>query len=212
MHRSYLQFAGTNWQSNERLEFLGDSVLNFVVAEYLWTRYPQMEEGELTKLRSRLVNRKILAQQAKEIALLDFLFLSPSAVQSIGSGSDSILADAFEAVIGAIFLDGGLNPARAFVRRLLLVNHEVFQSAFADDNYKSALLEHAQGNALGIPRYVVTREEGPEHDRRFTVEVLVGPHVLGEGTGRTKKDAEQAAAARALEKINSQKTVEPQTS
>ena len=186
-------------------------MLNFIVAEHLWSAYPTMEEGDLTKLRSRLVNRKILAQRAKDIALIDFLFLSASAAQSIESGSDSILADAFEAVLGAIYLDGGLRPARSFVQRLLLADQEVFQSAFADDNYKSALLEYAQSKSLGVPRYAVVREEGPEHDRRFTVDVVIGNENFGEGTGRSKKDAEQAAAMRALEKILPKQSVHAQS-
>ena len=107
IHRSYLQFIDEQWDSNERLEFLGDAILNFVVAEHLFRTYPDMEEGNLTKLRSRLVNRKILAQRAKDLHLSDFLLLSSSAAQSIDSGSESIIADAFESIIGALYLDGG---------------------------------------------------------------------------------------------------------
>jgi ribonuclease III len=199
MHRSYLQFLEEEWDSNERLEFLGDAILNFVVAEYLFEKFPDREEGYLTKVRSRLVNRRVLAQQAKEIHLSEFLLLSSSAAQSIDSGSESILADAFESVIGAIYLDGGLKMARIFVHTQLLKNEEVFQSALLDDNYKSGLLEYAQARSLGVPRYLVVREEGPEHDRRFTVEVLLNMQSLGTGTGRNKKEAEQAAAAQALE-------------
>ncbi|MBI4429379.1 MAG: ribonuclease III [Ignavibacteriales bacterium] len=202
LHRSYLQLAGGQWNSNERLEFLGDAVLNFLVADYLHSVHPGMEEGELTKYRSRLVNRKILAQRAKEFRISDFLFLSSSAAQSIDSGSESILADAFEAIIGALYLDGGMEAARAFVHRTILSKEHVLMGARADDNYKSTLLEYAQGRALGIPRYAVVREEGPEHDRRFTVEVFVGSRSYGTGSGRSKKDAEQAAAAMAISKIS----------
>lgn len=201
MHRSYLQFLKEEWDSNERLEFLGDAVLNFVVAEYLFEKYPDHEEGYLTKVRSRLVNRKVLAQQAREIHLSDFLLLSSSAAQSIGSGSESILADAFEAVIGAMYLDGGLKTARTFIHAQLLMNEEVFQSALFDDNYKSGLLEYAQAHSFGIPRYMVVHEEGPEHDRRFTVEVFLNMQSLGSGTGRNKKEAEQAAAAQAMRRL-----------
>ncbi|HVN48597.1 MAG TPA: ribonuclease III [Bacteroidota bacterium] len=201
MHRSYLQFLEETWDSNERLEFLGDAILNFIVAEYLFEKYPDHEEGYLTKVRSRLVNRKALAQQAREIHLSEFLLLSSSAAQSIDSGSESILADAFEAVIGAMYLDGGLKTARTFIRAQLLTNDEVFQCALLDDNYKSGLLEYAQAHSFGIPRYMVVREEGPEHDRRFTVEVLVNMQTLGTGTGRNKKEAEQAAAAQAMERL-----------
>jgi ribonuclease-3 len=183
------------------LEFLGDAVLSFVVAEHLYLMYPEMEEGELTKLRSRLVNRKILAQRAKDLRLSEYMLLSSSAAQSVDSGSESIIADAVESVIGAIYLDGGLNAARAFISTTLLENTEVFNSAMADDNYKSTLLEYAQARSLGIPRYTVIHEEGPEHDRRFTIEVSIGVHSCGSGFGRSKKEAEQAAAARAIEYI-----------
>ncbi len=203
LHRSYLQFADEKWDSNERLEFFGDAILNFIVAEHLFHTYPEMEEGSLTKLRSRLVNRKILAQRAKDMQLSDFLLLSSSAAQSIGSGSDSILADAFEAIVGALYLDGGLSAARKFIHATLLSNPDVFNTALTDDNYKSALLEYAQARSLGVPRYAVVREDGPEHDRRFTVEVLIGLQTAGVGSGRSKKDAEQAAAAQALDRIQS---------
>jgi ribonuclease-3 len=201
LHRSYLQFLEAPWNSNERLEFLGDAILNFIVAEHLFTTYPEMEEGELTKLRSRLVNRKILAQRAKDLHLSDYLLLSSSAAQSIDSGSESIIADAVESVIGALYLDGGLEAARKFIYVTLLKNREVFNSAMADDNYKSTLLEYTQARSLGIPRYSVLQEEGPEHDRRFTIEVLIGEQSYGSGFGKSKKEAEQAAAARALEHI-----------
>jgi ribonuclease-3 len=202
LHRSYLQYLSPQAQSNERLEFLGDAVLNSVVADFLYSNHPSMEEGDLTKVRSRLVNRKALAQRAKELRISEFLLLSSSAVQSVGSGSDSILADAFEAIIGALYLDGGLKAAQAFVTRTLLSDTGVLTSAMTDDNYKSALLEYAQGHSLGVPRYAIVREDGPDHDRRFTVEVFLGPDSLGSGTGRSKKDAEQSAAAQALERIN----------
>lgn len=202
LHRSYLQYLGPNVQSNERLEFLGDAILNSLVADYLYRRYPSLEEGDLTKIRSRLVNRKSLALRAKELHLSDYMLLSSSALQSVDSGSDSILADAFEAVIGALYLDGGLNAARTFVLGVLLSHTGILSSALTDDNYKSALLEYAQGRSMGVPRYVVVKEDGPDHDRRFTVEVFLGSESLGVGSGRSKKDAEQAAAAQGLEHIN----------
>ena len=201
LHRSYLQFLEEPWSSNERMEFLGDAILNFIVAEHLFITYPGMEEGELTKLRSRLVNRKILAQRAKDLHLSDYLLLSSSAAQSIDSGSESIIADAIESVIGALYLDGGLEAARKFIYATLLKNTEVFNSAMADDNYKSTLLEYTQAHSLGIPRYTVIHEDGPEHDRRFTIEVSIGAQTYGSGFGRSKKEAEQVAAARALEHI-----------
>jgi ribonuclease-3 len=205
IHRSYLQLIDERWESNERLEFLGDAILSFVVAEHLYRTYPEMEEGNLTKLRSRLVNRKILAQRSKDLHLSDFLLLSTSAAQSIDSGSESIIADAFESIVGALYLDGGFAAAKRFIYASLLENLEVFNSAMMDDNYKSALLEYVQARSLGIPRYAVTQEEGPEHDRRFTVEVTISTHSWGVGSGRSKKEAEQSAAANALERIQQQK-------
>jgi ribonuclease III len=201
LHRSYLPFIGEQWNSNERLEFLGDAILNFVVAEHLFLTYPDMEEGDLTKLRSRLVNRKILAQRAKDLHLSEYLLLSSSAAQSVDSGSESIIADAVESVIGALYRDGGLKAAQKFIYVTLLKNTEVFNSAMADDNYKSTLLEYTQARSLGIPRYAVILEEGPEHDRRFTIEVSIGAQSYGSGFGRSKKEAEQAAASRAIEYI-----------
>jgi ribonuclease-3 len=214
LHRSYLQYLGPNVKSNERLEFLGDAILNFLVAEYLYRLYPLMEEGDLTKVRSRLVNRKSLAQRAKDLRLSDYLLLSSSALQSVDSGSDSILADAFEAIIGALYIDGGLPAAHDFVSRSLLSSAAILNSALTDDNYKSALLEYAQARSLGVPRYAILREDGPDHDRRFTIEVFLGPESLGTGTGKSKKDAEQAAAAQAIERIhsNSTATTEPKQS
>ncbi|MBI4418673.1 MAG: ribonuclease III [Ignavibacteriales bacterium] len=203
LHRSFLPQLDEGWNSNERLEFLGDAVLNFLVAEYLHSENPGMEEGDLTKLRSRLVNRRILAQVARELRLAEFLLLSASAAQSLDQGSESILSDALEAIIGALYLDGGIDPAREFVGKTLLRSHTL-QVALTDDNYKSALLEYTQAEGLGIPRYVIMREEGPDHDRRFTIEVYVGQERCGVGVGRSKKEAEQAAAAQALERFQQQ--------
>jgi ribonuclease III len=148
-----------------------------------------------------LVNRRILAQRSKELHVSEFLLLSSSAAQSVDSGSESIIADAFESIIGALYLDGGLSAARKFIYSSLLKNPEVFNTAMTDDNYKSALLEYAQARSLGVPRYSVTLEEGPEHDRRFTVEVSIAAQPWGTGSGRSKKEAEQSAAAYALDHI-----------
>lgn len=207
VHRSYLQFIEIpDLQSNERLEFLGDSILNMVVAERLFTMYPDAEEGELTVMRARLVNRKALVTYAKKIHLRDFLLLSNSAAQATEKGSDTILADAYEAVIGAMYLDGGLEEAKRFVYRQLTsaLNEGTLQET--DDNYKSALLEYAQANGRSLPRYVITKEEGPDHDRTFTVEVTLGEGPSGVGTGKNKKQAEQAAAEHALAQLGVKQT------
>jgi ribonuclease-3 len=202
VHRSYLQQLPPDARSNERLEFLGDAVLSLIVAEYLHNRFPDAEEGELTKTRSRLVNRKALAAYGKALHVSDFILLSPSAAQSIDKGADAIVADAVEALIAALYLDAGFETARRFVLRLIQDALRRRAVLSTDDNYKSLLLEHAQSHGLGIPRYVIVREEGPDHERVFTVDVLLGDARYGEGTGRNKKNAEQAAAYQALQKLD----------
>jgi ribonuclease-3 len=202
-HRSYLQFLNSKCKSNERLEFLGDSILNLIVGEYLYRLHPDAEEGELTKIRSRLVNRKALSQYAKEIGLSDFILMSSSAVQSVEKGCDSISVDAYESLIAAIYLDSDMDTARKFIQRKILayVEKEAFGSV--DDNYKSLLLEQSQANNWGIPRYNILKEEGPDHNRTFTIEVIVGGEQRGIGIGRNKKEAEQNAAREALEAMKS---------
>jgi len=204
LHRSFLQRPGQPDRSNERLEFLGDSVLSLVVAEYLYNTFPLAEEGDLTKVRSRLVNRKALAAYAKEIHLMDFIFMSTSAAQSIGKGYDTIIADTYEAVIAAIYIDGGYAQAKRFVERQVLAAIKNGTVVTDDENYKSLLLEYAQGNGLGVPRYTIVKEEGPDHDRTFTVDVLLNSVRLGCGTGKNKKEAEQVAASKALDELNKQ--------
>ena len=201
LHRSFLTRVQRPVRSNERLEFFGDSILNLIVAEYLYHHYPDAEEGELTKVRSRLVNRKALAAYAKDIRLSDFILMSSSAAQSVGKGSDTILADTYEAVIAAIYLDGGYDAARHFVERQLLAAVRNGSVITADENYKSMLLEYAQSHGLGIPRYTITREDGPDHDRTFTVNVMLNNEARGSGSGKNKKEAEQAAASKALENV-----------
>jgi len=200
-HRSFLQHGSQEGESNERLEFLGDSILNLIVGEYLYRRFPKAPEGELTKIRSRLVNRKALAAYARAIHLSDFILMSPSAAQSIGKGFETINADTFEALIAAIYLDGGFAEARAFVERQVLSALKRGSVATADENYKSMLLEYSQSKGLGIPRYSIVRQEGPDHDRTFTVEVFLDNVRRGSGTGKNKKEAEQAAASQALDKL-----------
>lgn len=201
-HRSYLQLSGKeNLPTNERLEYLGDSVLNLVVGDYLFNHHLNAEEGELTKIRSRLVNRKALSILANEINLSNFILLSPSALQVSGKGLETILSDAFEAVIGAIYLDGGFDKAKTFVLSCLQRSFEKNLIQLEDDNYKSQLLEQAQSIGLGNPRYATISESGPDHDRLFTVEVFIGKYSYGTGSGKNKKAAEQSAAATALKQL-----------
>ncbi len=201
VHRSYLQQTNQHGESNERLEFLGDSILNLIVGEYLYRHFPSADEGELTKVRSRLVNRKALVAYSKSVNLSKFILMSHSAQQSMGKGSDTIVADTYEAIIAAVYLDGGFDAAKKFVERQLveaLQNRTVITS---DENYKSMLLEFAQAHGLGVPRYTIVKEEGPDHDRTFTVEVSLNGKKSGTGTGKNKKEAEQLAASRALERL-----------
>lgn len=198
-HRSYLQVVNSpDHRSNERLEFLGDAILGMVTAEYLFYNNREVLEGELTKMRSWIVNKKSLAICARAIKLDDFLFLSYSASQSLQRGNDSMLADALEAIIAAIYLDRGFDDVRRFIVEKLLPIM-VQESLVHDTNYKSLLLETVQAKGQLAPRYVVTREEGPDHEKHFTVDVIVDDAVIGSGSGRNKKDAEQAAAEAGLE-------------
>lgn len=201
-HRSYLQVANSpEYRSNERLEFLGDAILGSITAEYLFYGHRQVLEGELTKMRSWLVNKRSLALCAKAIHLDEFLFLSYSARQSLERGNDSMLADALEAIIAAIYIDRGFEEARTFIiDKLLPIMVE--GSIVQDTNYKSLLLETVQARGQSAPRYVVVAEEGPDHEKQFVVEVLVGDRRVGTGRGRNKKEAEQNAASVAMERIN----------
>lgn len=204
IHRSYLQLCPPGFtQSNERMEFLGDSILNLIVTEYLYSAFPEAEEGELSRLRSRLVSRTTLAECARRLRLEDFLLMSPSAHQSIKTGGDSILVDAAEAFVAAIYLDGGYKAARTFIEDQILKQFPMARMTI-DENFKSRLLEYSQGRGLGIPRYITVDEHGPDHHPVFTVEVQVSGIPVGTGQGGSKKAAEQLAAMNALAFFNTQ--------
>ena len=199
IHRSFLQLVPPGiTQSNERMEFLGDSILNLIVAEHLYHTFPEAEEGELSKIRARVVSRTSLAECARRLRVEDFVLMSPSAHQSIRTGSESILVDAVEAFVAAIYLDGGYKAAKTFVEDQILKQFPTSRLSL-DENYKSRLLEYSQANGLGIPRYVTIGESGPDHSPVFTVEVQVNGIPVGAGSGGSKKTAEQAAACRAIE-------------
>ncbi|HLP16428.1 MAG TPA: ribonuclease III [Bacteroidota bacterium] len=209
VHRSYLSTAEkVPCDSNERLEFLGDAVLGVVVAEYLYHAYPKGSEGELTVLRSRLVNRKALAYYARELDLWKYLLVNLNPIHAGEKGSDTILADAFEAIVAALYLDGGLESARGFIHsRVDAALSEGFLEERA--NFKSALLELSQSQGNGIPRYSLVKEEGPDHDRTFTIQVLIQNTPLGTGVGKNKKEAEQAAAEQALQALKEETLPDP---
>ncbi len=201
-HRSAIDFLDKEkFVSNERLEFLGDAVLDLVIAEHVYKLYPNFNEGALTKLRSQLVNAKILAHYAKRFNLGKVLIVSESAEQNGVRESETALADAFEALIGAVYLDSGYDKARMFLETTMLQHTNFAALVDSDQNFKSALLEYAQGERLALPYYFVISEEGPPHKKVFTVGVRLGDEVLGEGTGKSKKTAEQLAAKEAFTKL-----------
>ena len=198
---------------NERLEFLGDAVLGLVVAESLFGVHPDWHEGELTRVRARLVSRQHMAQVAEAIGLGKHLRLSRAEEKGGLRRKSTVLSNTMEAVIGALFLDGGLEPVRAFARRRILGQAaeqlaEELRSGAALGNYKSALQERLQADRAGAPVYRVKSESGPDHRKRFLVEVRLKMEAgepgkpLARGTGSTKKVAEQDAARRAMEKLD----------
>lgn len=198
-HRSFLGGESENLPaSNERLEFLGDAVLELIVIEHLFWTYPEDREGDLTQKKSLLVSRSVLADRAEQMGLGKFILLSPAEREAGGGGRHSILADAFEAILGAIYLDQGLRVATEFVERWLLQKSDSILSDTEKQNYKSILQERVQAALRVHPRYRIRREEGPDHHKRFTVEVTVRGASLGIGRGNNKKEAEQQAARRAL--------------
>ena len=196
-HSSYANEVRNGFSSNERLEFLGDSVLSIVVSDYIYKHYPNMPEGELTKLRASLVCEKSLCTFSRELELGSYLMLGKGEDKGGGRERDSILADAFEAVLAAIYLDGGMEPARRHVMNFVLrelkhTDDEVFK------DYKTALQEIIQRNPEESITYILTDESGPDHDNSLTVEVRLNSNVIGKGTGKNKKRAEQMAAKEAL--------------
>ncbi len=200
-HRSYLNESPDTLESNERLEFLGDSILSFFVSDYLYRNYPHYDEGVLTNLRSLLVNTKSLATLSQELNFGDRLMLSRGEKEAGGQSNQSLLADCFEAFIGALFMDRGEEVTRQFVSDTLLVKIPdiVAQKTFKDP--KSLLQEYTQSQKKGSPLYQVINEEGPAHARVFTIEVKVGDKVCGQGSGKSKQEAEEEAAKIALEML-----------
>jgi len=206
-HRSYSQAVEGNIDSsNERLEFLGDSVLNMVVSEAIYDENPEYQEGDLTKLKSTLVSKTSTAIAARNSGLNKFILLSDSEEEAGGRNRTSIIADSYEAVLGAIYLDGGLEEARKFIQNTILNDSDVILN-IVQKNYKSLLLELTQARKIGHPSYSTITEDGPDHDKVFTVEVLVKGKSCGIGRGKTKKAAQQLAAKECLDKLKEQDTM-----
>jgi len=200
-HRSYANEQGLE-VNYERLEFLGDAVVALVSADWLYRVHPESSEGELSKLKSFLVSEPVLADIAENLGLGDLMQLGVGEERSGGRSKPSLLADALEAVIGALYLDGGLVPARSFIERVIGEAHEK-RREWRYRDAKSALQETLQARGRPLPRYLVTASEGPDHEKRFTVECRVGSSLMGTGLGRSKKHAEQAAAEAAMRALES---------
>ena len=196
-HSSYANENRNSGPFNERLEFLGDAVLSLISADFLYRRFPSMPEGDLTKLRSGLVCTASLSEYARQISLGDFLLLGKGEDANGGRERNSNLENAFEAVIAAVYLDGGIECARKFVLRFLDVSVETRHINFKD--YKTKLQEIVQESHEETLNYVVSNVSGPDHDKRYEIEVHLNSNVIGKGTGRSKKQAEQEAAKQALE-------------
>ena len=188
--------------NNERLEFLGDAVLEVTSSEFLFRTYPELPEGELTKKRASLVCEPTLALCAREIPLGDYLLLGKGEEATGGRSRDSVVSDAMEALIGAIYLDGGFANAKEFIPKYILNDIENKQ-LFYDS--KTTLQEIVQGRYEEDVHYVLIKEEGPDHNKSFYVEALLGGRVLGQGCGHTKKAAEQQAAYCAIKKLKNEK-------
>lgn len=197
-HSSYANEARDGISSNERLEFLGDSVLSIIVSEYIYKKFCNLPEGELTKIRAALVCEKSLCGFSRELELGKYLRLGHGEEKGGGRERDSILADAFEAVLAAIYLDGGFEKAKAHVMRFITDELKHTEAEVFKD-YKTALQEIIQRNPEESVTYILTGESGPDHDKLFTVEVKLNSNTIGRGSGRNKKQAEQVAAKEALQ-------------
>lgn len=202
-HSSYAnEHRGGESVSNERLEFLGDSVLGFVTAEFLFRMHPDAPEGELTRIRARLVCEESLHGVAQRLKLGEYLCLGHGEEAGGGRERASILADATEAVIAAVYLDGGIEAADALIHRVLLDDASEVRAAEKRVDYKTALQELVQRKPGRTISYRLAGESGPDHAKTFTMEVLLGDETVGTGEGRSKKEAEQMAARSALEKLS----------
>lgn len=200
-HRSYFNEHPEEVEDNERLEFLGDAVLGFLIGELLYRHYPKMSEGKLTALRARLVSEKQLATLANDLHIGDQMRLGKGTLLEGGRQNSSLLSDTFEAIIGAYFLDSGIDKVRKFVEALFMPIADSIVFAQSDINFKSRFQEWALANIGKNPEYSNIAESGPDHAKIFTVRVRVGGKVYGEGMGRSKQAAEKNAAEDALRKV-----------
>ena len=200
IHRSYInENGGSKVSHNERLEFLGDAVLELIVTDYLYNKYPEEDEGSLTAYRSSLVNAVIIGEVALELGMNEFLLLSKGEAKDIGKARGYILANTYEAYVGAVYLDRGYDIAKDFIARTLFdkIDDIVAKKLWRD--HKSLIQEKSQEYLNVTPSYKVLSETGPDHDKYFTIGIFFGDELIAEGKGRSKQEAEQAAARHALE-------------
>jgi len=200
-HKSWINEHGKDVESNERLEFLGDAVLEFIVSKELYNRFPAKEEGYLTALRANLVNTVNLAEVAVNLKLGEKIYLSKGEEDGGGRNNPSILANSIEAIIGGLFLDGGIDKAEDFIKDNVIVKiDEKIKSPLKDA--KSRLQELVQAQGFSAPKYEVVEEKGPDHNKIFTLEVSINGKVVGKGEGKNKSEAAQDAANSALDNLS----------
>lgn len=208
-HLSYVNETGGNYQdSNERLEFLGDAVLDLVVSEYLFSRFASAREGKLTRIKSAIVSRSALAARAAGFNLENFVIFSRDSFADLQRGRKSVISNSLEAIIGAIYLDGGLSSARRFVYGKLLDGGKADLSLDTLDEAKNTLLHLSQVNFHCQPSYRIVKIDGPEHAREFICEVKIKEKIMGRGAGRSKKEAEKKAAVQALKQLSEMDNIE----
>ncbi len=203
IHRSFInENPGSNFAHNERLEFLGDAVLELVVTDFLYKKYPNYTEGELTAIRSALVNAIIISEVALKVGMNDYLLLSKGEAKDNGKARQYILANTYEAYVGAVYLDQGYDVVNKFVIATLLPHTEEIVAKKLWRDAKSLVQEKAQEFVGVTPAYKVLHESGPDHDKHFTVGILFGTNLIAEGKGKSKQEAEQKAAEMALKVKN----------
>ncbi len=200
-HSSFVNEARTNIQSNERLEFLGDSILSAITSKYIYDKFPDKNEGELSSIRRQIVERESLANFSRQINLGDFLLLGRGEEKNGGRNIESNLEDAFESLVAAIYLDGGIEKAKQFVLPFVISSTNVIKREHILQDPKSILQEKVQETPGEKLQYVIVSESGPDHDKTFICEARINSNVFGRGIGKSKKEAEKEAAKNALELI-----------
>jgi len=193
--------ANTRLASNERMEFLGDAIIGMVVVEQLYLRFPDSQEGDLTKIKSVVVSRRTCARMSKHLGMQEFIFLGRGMYIN-GTVPPNILADVFEALVAGVYLDGGMDAARPFILRMLGPEIEEVAEGASGGNFKSVLQQSSQREFNETPQYVLLDEKGPDHSKCFKIAAQIGRHTYAGAWGRTKKEAEQRAAMNALAQIN----------